>query len=77
MRKAAGHTLKSALSHSFISDTRNDPFIATRGRYLRLMQEYAGLGGDANHVKLEMESQISRAVHPGYVSLVHDLNLQV
>ena len=70
MRRSAGQSLKSALSHSFISDTRDDTFLATKGSYLRLMQEYAGLGGDANHVKLEAESQSSRPIGKGYVCLV-------
>lgn len=62
IRNAAGPSVKSALSHTMVRDTRDDPFIATSGSYLRLMQEYAGLGGDVNFVKTEGETKISRAL---------------
>lgn len=71
MRRLAGHTVKSAISHTVTSDTRDDAFMATRGRLLRLHQEYAGLGGDANHYKVEGEGQISRAFGRGWVSISH------
>lgn len=69
MRRLAGHTVKSAVSHTVTSDTRDDPFMATEGRLLRLYQEYAGLGGDASHYKVEGEGQVSRAFGRGWVSL--------
>ena len=34
---------------------------------MRLKQEYAGLGGEANFVKLDNEAAISRAIYPGFV----------
>ncbi|GAA6064252.1 hypothetical protein JCM10212_006401 [Sporobolomyces blumeae] len=66
VRDAAGASVKSALSHTFTRDTRDDPFIATRGFYLRLKQEYAGLGGDANFLKAEQEGAVSRSLGGGY-----------
>ncbi|GAA5899940.1 SAM complex subunit SAM50 [Sporobolomyces salmoneus] len=66
VRDAAGASVKSALSHTFTRDTRDDPFIATRGFYLKLRQEYAGLGGDANFVKAEQEGSVSRSLGGGY-----------
>jgi len=65
VRNAAGLSVKSSLSHTFVRDTRDDPFIATKGSYLRLMQEYAGLGGDADHFKTEGETQLSRDIGAG------------
>lgn len=38
MRNAAGPTVKSSISHTYTRDTRDDPFVATRGHYLRLRQ---------------------------------------
>jgi hypothetical protein len=38
IRESAGHSFKSALSHTMVHDTRDDPFTATRGLYLRLFQ---------------------------------------
>ncbi|EGU11144.1 DEAD/DEAH box helicase domain protein [Rhodotorula toruloides ATCC 204091] len=66
MRNAAGPTVKSSISHTFTRDTRDDPFVATRGHYLRLRQEFAGLGGDAQFVKAEQEGSISRSLGGGY-----------
>ncbi|KAI8922700.1 surface antigen-domain-containing protein [Entophlyctis helioformis] len=59
IRKDAGHSLKSALSHTFTFDSRDDPNIPTRGLYLRTFQELAGLGGDVRHLKTELDTQAS------------------
>jgi outer membrane protein assembly factor BamA len=42
MRAAAGPSVKSALSHTYVLDTRDDRFMATRGFYFRFHQELAG-----------------------------------
>lgn len=44
MRVAAGPSVKSALSHTYILDTRDDRFMATRGFYFRFYHELAGAG---------------------------------
>ncbi|CAA7268526.1 unnamed protein product [Cyclocybe aegerita] len=66
MRHAAGPSLKSAVSHTFVHDTRDDRLAGTRGFFLKTTSELAGrggwLGGDAQHVKLEVEGQVSRRV---------------
>ena len=67
MRQAAGRTTKSAISHNLMRDTRDDPFLATRGTYWRLAQEVAGFGGDAYHIKAEAESQMTQSLGRGYV----------
>ena len=80
MREAAGTSIKSALSHTFLFDTRDDKIAATRGVYAKLLTELAGgpsmngvgmgLGGDARHLKVEGEGQISRALgRNGVVSI--------
>ncbi|GAA5826820.1 hypothetical protein JCM11251_002906 [Rhodosporidiobolus azoricus] len=60
IRNSAGPSTKSALSHTFTHDTRDDPFLSTRGAFLKLRQEYAGLGGDASFIKAEGEGSMSR-----------------
>ncbi|KAK4694066.1 hypothetical protein P7C70_g8810, partial [Phenoliferia sp. Uapishka_3] len=55
IRLSPHSTTKSSLSHTFTRDTRSDPFLSTSGSFLRLKEEYAGLGGDANFVKVEGE----------------------
>lgn len=76
MREAAGQTLKSSLSHTYTRDTRDDRITATRGYYTKLLQEFAGLGGDASHYKTEAEGQISRPVVDGVVSSFPPSTLQ-
>ncbi|KAG6886266.1 hypothetical protein C0993_006676 [Termitomyces sp. T159_Od127] len=65
IREAAGQTLKSSLSHSFIIDSRNDRLMPTKGHYAKVFNEFAGLGGDASFYKCELEGQISRPVIGG------------
>lgn len=67
MREAAGQTLKSGLSHSFVIDSRDDRLMTTKGYYARLFNEYAGLGGDASFYKSELEGQIARPIVDGVV----------
>ncbi|KPV72638.1 uncharacterized protein RHOBADRAFT_29811 [Rhodotorula graminis WP1] len=66
IRDAAGPSVKSAISHVFMRDTRDDPFVSTRGAFVKLKQEYAGLGGDANFFKLEQEGSVARSLGGGY-----------
>ncbi|KAJ3168256.1 hypothetical protein HDU88_001696 [Geranomyces variabilis] len=66
IRKDAGHTLKSALSHSFTRDHRDDPMLPTRGTYVRVREELAGLGGDVQFAKGEAEGQYIRNLGHGF-----------
>ncbi|KAH6900840.1 mitochondrial protein [Coprinopsis sp. MPI-PUGE-AT-0042] len=65
MRQEAGESIKSAISHSYTLDTRDDKITATRGGYVKLFHEFAGLGGDASFYKTEAEGQVSRPIVPG------------
>jgi len=65
MRHAAGSSIKSSLFHNWIHDSRDDKISATRGSYLKLAQELAGLGGDAFFYKAESEAQLSRQLFSG------------
>lgn len=42
IREAAGPSVKSAFSHTFTRDTRDDPFASTRGSFLKLKQVGSG-----------------------------------
>lgn len=70
MREAAGQSVKSAVSHSWVRDTRDDRLIGTRGSYIKLYQEFAGLGGDASFYKTEAHTQFARQLVPGVVSSI-------
>ncbi|KAA1085501.1 hypothetical protein PGT21_009391 [Puccinia graminis f. sp. tritici] len=68
---AAGPNLKSAVSLSWIRDTRDQSVFPTKGSLLKFIQEYAGVFGQANYVKSTLESAISRPLFntPTIVSL--------
>ncbi|EMD31954.1 hypothetical protein CERSUDRAFT_119283 [Gelatoporia subvermispora B] len=65
IREAAGQNIKSAVSHTWVRDTRDDRLVGTRGSFLKFFNELAGLGGDASHYKTEAQGQFSRALFPG------------
>ncbi|TPX37012.1 hypothetical protein SmJEL517_g01061 [Synchytrium microbalum] len=65
VRQDAGHSLKSGISHSVVRDTRDDVTIPTRGYFIRLYKELAGLGGDVKYVKGEIDAQYSIPIFSG------------
>ncbi|GAA6024575.1 hypothetical protein JCM10207_008658 [Rhodosporidiobolus poonsookiae] len=74
IRNSAGPSVKSSVSHTFTHDTRDDAFIATRGAFVKLKQEYAGLGGDASFVKAEAEGSLSRPLSASWPSWSYSLS---
>ncbi|XP_066525245.1 sorting and assembly machinery component 50 homolog B [Hoplias malabaricus] len=61
VREESGHTLKSALSHTMVLDTRNSSILPRKGALLRINQELAGYtGGDASFLKEDLELQLNR-----------------
>jgi outer membrane protein insertion porin family len=63
MRLAAGPSIKSSLTHSWVYDTQDDKIVGTRGAMTKFSHELAGgpaLGGDAAFYKAETEYHISR-----------------
>ncbi|PPR08247.1 hypothetical protein CVT24_001289 [Panaeolus cyanescens] len=70
IRTQAGPSLKSALSHTFVYDTRDDKIAGTHGAYFKLFNEVAGIGGlggdeRARFWKTELEGALSRSVGRG------------
>ncbi|KAJ7718585.1 bacterial surface antigen [Mycena maculata] len=65
IREAAGQSVKSSISHTFVLDSRNDRLTPTRGFYLKVTHEAAGLSGDASFLKSETHGQVSRPIFPG------------
>ncbi|KAJ7885101.1 surface antigen-domain-containing protein [Mycena olivaceomarginata] len=66
MREAAGQSVKSSVSHTFLVDSRDDRLFPTRGFYLKAAHEIAGFGGDASFLKSETHVQsISLAARSG------------
>lgn len=62
IREEAGHSVKSSVKHILCMDQRDDPCLPFRGSYFRLYQEYAGLGGNINFLKHEVQYQINKCV---------------
>ncbi len=50
-----GSYTTSLVGYGLSLDRRNDPITPTRGFYGNLTQDFAGLGGDVNYVKTEVE----------------------
>ncbi|CAG8777540.1 3335_t:CDS:2, partial [Cetraspora pellucida] len=67
IRESAGHSLKSSVTHTLIRDKRDDSMLPSRGYYIKLFQELAGLGGDVKFIKNEIESQINFPLGKGFI----------
>ena len=59
--------MNSAAGYSLFVDRRNDPIRPTRGWTGRLIQDFAGLGGDVNYVKTEAEVSAYWGITPNWV----------
>ncbi|KAG0086036.1 hypothetical protein BGZ92_008467 [Podila epicladia] len=67
IREQCGHSLKSALTHMWVHDMRDEPLMPSTGHFIRVIQEYAGLGGDVEHLRQEVEAQVARSNDKGYI----------
>jgi outer membrane protein insertion porin family len=55
---AAGDSIKTSLSHTFLRDKRDDPWLPSQGYLLKSVQEYTGLAGsDVQFLKATAEVQ--------------------
>lgn len=65
MARGGGHSVKSSLVHTFVSDTRDAVTPSqggSEGRLVKSITEMAGLGGDAQFVKWEGQWGINRSL---------------
>lgn len=60
IREQCGHSLKSSLCHTFVSDGRTDLIYPASGHYYRHSLEYSGVGGDVNALKGDVKMQINK-----------------
>ena len=59
VRNDAGDSVKSSITHSWLADRRNHPFLPSRGYLIKTISEIAGwgpMGGDVGFWKSEMET---------------------
>jgi len=66
-RNDMGHSLKSALKHTYTLDTRDKPAVPSEGYLAKFVNEVAGLGGDVKFVKSEAEFQYNLPLSHGLV----------
>jgi len=59
VREQSGDSFKSALRHILSVDHRDSTIFPTSGVLLKLVQEYAGLGGDVAYVKHDSDLQVN------------------
>ncbi|MFZ4125491.1 MAG: outer membrane protein assembly factor BamA [Rickettsiales bacterium] len=57
IQRQAGKTSTSYVGHSFIYDGRDNAQTPTRGSYVKLNQDIAGLGGDDRFIRHEVQSE--------------------
>lgn len=70
VREESGHSLKSSVKHILTRDTRDDPTLPRSGYLIKMVHEFAGLGGGAKFLKQEAELQYNQP-------LVWDSTLQL
>ncbi|HVY84832.1 MAG TPA: outer membrane protein assembly factor BamA [Caulobacterales bacterium] len=66
-----GTFLTSLIGFSFNWDHKNDPVTPTRGFDLSINQDIAGIGGQVNYLRTEMESGIYYGILPGLRASFH------
>jgi len=66
VRSEAGNSFKSAIYHRYVKDTRNDSMLPSRGSLFKFYQELAGLGGDVQFLKHEVETQWNYPLGKGF-----------
>jgi outer membrane protein insertion porin family len=62
-----GASLNSSVGYTLLVDRRNDPVRATRGWSGSLRQDFAGLGGDVNYVKTEVDATVYYGITPSWI----------
>jgi outer membrane protein insertion porin family len=65
-----GSSLNSSAGYTLLVDRRNDPVRPTRGWTGSLRQDFAGLGGDVNYVKTEVEASTFYGITPSWIVTV-------
>ena len=65
VRGDAGDSVKSSITHTWISDRRDNPLLPSRGYFLKTVSEVAGWGplqGDVAFWRSEMETQTATSI---------------
>lgn len=60
-----GKFITSSLGYSLVRDHRNDPINPTGGYRITWQQDIAGIGGDVNYFKQELNASTYKGIRPG------------
>ncbi len=63
-----GTSLTSLVGYSLFLDYRNDPIHPTRGYFINLKQDFAGLAGNVRYLRTELEGATYYGFAPGWVA---------
>jgi len=62
IREQCGHSLKSSLRHTLLSDGRDDWIFPSKGHFFKHNIEYAGVGGNVKAIKTDIEVQLNQEI---------------
>lgn len=62
-----GNNVNSAIGQTFSYDTRDNRFNPTRGYFLSLTQELAGLGGNSEYLKHDVRASYYKTLYPKFI----------
>lgn len=62
-----GASLNSSAGYTLFVNRRNDPIRPTRGWTGSIRQDFAGLGGDVNYVKTEVDATVYYGITPSWI----------
>lgn len=67
IREQTGKNVNSSIGQSLTYDTRDNKFNPSNGYFLRLTEEFAGLGGDSRYLKHEAKTSYYYTVYPKWI----------
>jgi outer membrane protein insertion porin family len=68
VREQSGHSLKSSVKYTNIIDRRDHNNLPTKGGYLKTSGELAGLGGNVNFVRFNLDYQYTKTFFDYFVN---------
>lgn len=74
VRLDCGHSFKSAIRHTLTIDNRDHSVLPNHGIYINLLQEVAGLLGDARFHKFDVDVQHNLSLLSNLVNLHCELS---
>jgi outer membrane protein insertion porin family len=67
IRAQQGEYVTSALGHVLMYDRRDNVFQPTEGHFVRLRQDFAGLGGDVEYLRTDLRTGFFYSIQPQWI----------